>query len=169
MRSRRRSACALVACALLGDAAIGALWPATARPALLPIAAVAGIALAGGARAGMVGGFATGLVLDLLAGPASVAGVHTLIALLVGAAVGSARRDPRHSTAGFAALAGALAVAVAAVSFMMLQRALGYAGDDGLGTVVAQALVAGAITTPIARRVMPGSVGWPLSQVSTRP
>ena len=159
---------ALLACALIGDAAIGVAWPAVARPPLLPIAAVVAVAMAAGVRAGMVTGFTTGLVLDLLAGPVSIAGAHALSALAVGAVAGWTHRDPRHRTARFAALIGALGVACAAVMFMVLQRTLDHAMGDTMGTVVAHALAVGAVATPIVQQALCRSAGWPLSQTSAR-
>lgn len=168
MTPPRRTVVALIVGAVLGDAALGVLWPAVARPPLLPVAVVAAVALSGGVRAGMVTGFATGLVLDLLSGPVSVAGVHALTGLTVGAVVGWAHGDPRHRAAGFAALTGALGVAGAAVMLLLLQRSLGYAVGDTMGTVVTQALAVGTIATPIVQRVLRRSAGWPLPQASVR-
>lgn len=163
-----RRAAALLVCAVVGDAALGVLWPAAARPSLLPMAVVVAVAAGAGVRAGMVTGFATGLALDLLSGPAAVAGAHALTALTVGTLVGWVRRDHRHPTAAAAALTGALGVTGAAVMFIVLQRSLDAAGGGAMDTVVVQAFAVGTIVTPIAQRFLRRSAGWPLSQTSAR-
>lgn len=158
----------LLACALLVDAALRTLWPPAARAAVVPLAVVAAISLAQGVRRGMVAGFTVGVLLDVLAGPSSVAGVHALTGLLLGVAVGWTHRDPRHGDTGFAVVVGGLAVAVAAVVFTALQRSLGYAPPDTMGSVVAHAVVVGSVATPIAQRGVRVSAGWPLSLTSPR-
>lgn len=160
---------ALLAGAVVGDAALGAVWPAAARSPLLPIAVVAAVAVSAGVRAGMVTGFAAGLVLDLLAGPVSVAGAHALTALTTGTVAGWAHRDPRHRTARFAALVGALSAAGASVMLLFLQRALDHAAGDTVGSVVTHALAVGMVVTPIVHRMLRRSAGWPLPQTSARP
>lgn len=164
----RWTVAALLACALLGDAALGVLWPVVTRPPALPIAVVVAVGLVSGVRAGMVTGFATGLVLDLLSGSAAVAGVHALTALTVGAVMGWAHRDHRDRTAGSAALTGALGVGGASGMLLMLQRSLDHAMSDPIATVVVHALAVGAVATPIAQRMLRRSAGWPLSLPSTR-
>jgi rod shape-determining protein MreD len=159
---------ALSACGLLGDAALGVLWPVVTRPPALPIAVVVAVGLTSGVRAGMVTGFATGLVLDLLSGSAAVAGVHALTALTVGAVIGWAHRDHRDRTAGSVALTGALGVCGASGMLLMLQRSLDHAMSDPIATVVVHALAVGAFATPIAQRMLRRSAGWPLSLTSTR-
>lgn len=163
----RWTVAALLACALLGDAALGVLWPVVTRPPALPIAVVVAVGLVSGVRAGMVTGFTTGLVLDLLSGSAAVAGVHALTALTVGAVIGWAHRD-HDPTAGSAALTGALGVGGASGMLLMLQRSLDHAMSDPIATVVVHALAVGAVATPIAQRMLRRSAGWPLSLPSTR-
>lgn len=164
----RWTVAALLACALLGDAALGVLWPVVTRPPALPIAVVVAVGLVSGVRAGMVTGFTTGLVLDLLSGSAAVAGVHALTALTVGAVIGWAHRDHRDPTAGSAALTGALGVGGASGMLLMLQRSLDHVMSDPIATVVVHALAVGAVATPIAQRMLRRSAGWPLSLPSTR-
>jgi rod shape-determining protein MreD len=164
----RAAIVALLVCAVVGDAAAGVLWPAAARPPLLPIAVVVAVAAAAGVRAGMVTGFATGLVLDLLSGPAAVAGVHALTALTVGTVAGWAQRDHRHPTAAAAALSGALGVTGAAVMFLLLQQSLDAAGGGTVDTVVLPAFAVGTVVTPLVQRLLRRSAGWPLSQTSAR-
>ena len=168
MKPSHWTVAALLACALLGDAALGVLWPVATRPPSLPLAVVVAVALACGVRAGMVTGFATGLVLDLLAGSAAVAGVQALTALTVGTVIGWAYRDHRDRNAGFVALTGALGVGGASVMLLMLQRSLDHAMIDPIATVVVHALAVGAVATPIAQRMLRRSAGWPLPLTSTR-
>jgi rod shape-determining protein MreD len=155
----------LLSCAVLGDAGLGVLWPATTRPPVLTFAVVAGVALFGGGRLGVVAGFGAGVVLDLLSGSASLAGVHTLAALITGSAVGYVRRRRRHVPAGFAAATGGLAVSAAAVAAVVLHRMLGYTVGGIVGDVVGQALVAGAVATPLAWRALDRLSVRPLSDV----
>jgi len=164
----RAAIAALLVCAVIGDAALGVLWPAAARPPLLPMAVVVAVAASAGVRAGMVTGFATGLVLDLLAGSATVAGAHALTALTVGTVVGWAQRDHRHPTAAAGALSGALGVTGAAVMFMLLQQSLDAAGGGAVDTVVVPAFAVGTVVTPVVQRFLRRSVSWPLSQTSVR-
>jgi rod shape-determining protein MreD len=154
----------LLSFAMLGDAALGALQPAILRPPVLSLAVVAGVALIVGARVGMAVGFVAGVVLDMLSGPASLAGVHTLMALLIGVTVGLARRHVRHASSMLATVAGGLAVAGAAVLFVLLHRLLGSAVGDLREAVVGQALAAGAIVTPIVQRALLRLVVRPLLQ-----
>jgi rod shape-determining protein MreD len=154
----------LLSFAVLGDAALGALQPAILRPPVLSLAVVAGVALVVGARIGMAAGFVAGVVLDLLSGPASLAGVHTLMALLIGVAVGLGRRHVRHVSSMLATVAGGVAVAGAAVLFVVLHRLLGSAVGDLRAAVVGQALAAGAIVAPIAQRTLLRLVVRPLLQ-----
>lgn len=155
----RWTVAALLACALLGEAALGVLWPVVTRPPALPIAVVVAVGLTSGVRAGMVTGFATGLVLDLLSGSAAVAGVHALTALTVGAVMGWAHRDHRDRTAASVALTGALGVCGASGMLLMLQRSLDHAMSDPIATVVVHALAVGAVATPIAQRMLRTSAG----------
>jgi rod shape-determining protein MreD len=154
----------LLSFAMLGDAALGALQPAILRPPVLSLAVVGGIALVVGARVGMAVGFVAGVVLDMLSGPASLAGVHTLMALLIGVTVGLARQHVRHASSMLATVAGGLTVAGAAVFFVLLHRLLGSAVGDLRGAVVGQALAAGAIVTPIVQRTLLRLVVRPLLQ-----
>ena len=162
MTGRRTVIAGLLACALVGDAVFGALQPATVRPPLVCLAVVAGVALAAGARVGMVCGFAAGVMLDLLSGPASVAGVHTLTMVLTGAAAGYGRRHQQHDAPVVAAAAGSLVVAAAAVLSIALQRTLGSAVAHAFGPVAAQAVVVGAVVTTVAQRILLWRVVRPL-------
>jgi rod shape-determining protein MreD len=151
---RRAAIAALLLCALVGDAVLGALQPATARPPLVSLAVVAGVALFAGARLGMVSGLVAGVVLDLLSGPASVAGIQTLTTVLTGAVVGYGRRHPRHEAPAVAAAVGSLAVAGATVLSIVLQRMLGSAVAHAFGPAIAQAVVVGALVTTLAHRIL---------------
>jgi cell shape-determining protein MreD len=179
MTAPRLAIVALLACALAADAALGVLSPAVARPPLMLLAVVAGVALSGGIRAGMVTGFGVGLVLDLLSGPESLAGVHALTALTVGAAAGVVRRHaggrtrwqspygvrpPSQSMLTVAVVTGALAVAGAAMLSVALHRLVG--SDIGYLTsgIVAQALAAGSGVTPITHRAVRRLAVRPLVQ-----
>jgi rod shape-determining protein MreD len=162
--SQRLAITVLLSCAVLGDAALGALQPAIARPPLLSLAILAGVALVVGARAGMVIGFVTGVLLDMLSGPASLAGVHTLTALLIGVVVGLGRRQMRYPSSALATIGGGLGVAGAAVLSAALHRLLGSAVGPLLAVVVVQALAVGAIVTPIVQRTLLRLVVRPLLQ-----
>lgn len=160
--SQRTAITALLSCAVLGDAALGALQPATARPPLLSLAVVAGVALFAGARVGMVTGFVAGVLLDMLSGPASLAGVHTLTTLLVGTVVGYGRRHPLYPSFVVAAVAGGLAVAGAAALSVVLHRLVGSAVGHLFGAVVVHALAVGSVVTPIVQRTLRRRVVRPL-------
>ncbi|HSK90236.1 MAG TPA: hypothetical protein VK875_02880 [Euzebyales bacterium] len=164
---RRTAVCIVLASALVGDAALGAVRPAAVRPPVLLLAAVVAVATCGGVRAGMLAGFAAGIVLDALSGPASLAGVHTLTALLAGTTVGYARRHA-HRAGAFALIAGGLAVTGAGVVSVALHRLLGYAGGDMIDGVAVPALVAGTVVTPLAHRALRHFSSWPLSQHTLR-
>lgn len=153
---------ALLSCAVLGDAVLGALQPATARPPLVSLAAVAGVAVVAGARVGMIAGFAAGVVLDLLSGAASVAGVHILTLVLAGAAAGYGRRHPRRDASAVVAATGSLAVAGAAVLSILLQRMLGSSVASAVGQVIVQALMVGAVVTVVVHRIYLWRVVRPL-------
>jgi rod shape-determining protein MreD len=155
---------ALLALAVIGDAGLGALQPAAVRPPLLSLAVVVGVALFAGARVGMTSGFVAGVVLDLLSGAASVAGVHALTMVLTGTLAGYGRRHPRHGSPAFAAAVGGLAVCGAAVASITLQRLLGSAVAHALGPVVTQAVLVGSAVTPIAHRALRRRVVRPLLQ-----
>jgi rod shape-determining protein MreD len=134
------------------------------------LAVVAGIALVGGVRSGMVTGFAVGLLLDLVSGPVSLAGVYTLTALFTGMIVGYGRRHMRVSTwspAAFAGLVGGLATATGAVVSVGLHRLLGATVSD-LFANVAGAVAVGSIVTPLAQRALGRLAHRPLSQRSPR-
>jgi rod shape-determining protein MreD len=162
--SQRMAIAVLLCCGVLGDAALGALQPAIARPPLLSLATLAGFALVVGARVGMVIGFVAGVMLDMLSGPASVAGVHTLTALLIGVVVGLGRRHVEHPSSALATVAGGLAVAGAAVLSVALHRLVGSVVGQLLDAVVVQALAVGAIVTPIVQRTLLRHVVRPLLQ-----
>lgn len=161
---------ALVSGALLADAVLGVLRPGVTRPPLFVLAVVAGLALEGGVRWGMATAFVAGLILDLVSGPASVAGVHTLTALFAGTVVGYERRHVGASVwspAAFASVVGGLATATAAVVSVALHRLLGATVTDMFGSVAA-ALVVGSTVTPLAQRALRRLAHRPLSQRSPR-
>jgi rod shape-determining protein MreD len=167
---QRTAIVALLAGALVADAVLGILHPGVTRPPLFVLAVVAGIGLDRGVRLGMVTGFATGLLLDLVAGPVSLAGVHTLTALFVGTAAGWERRHLRASVWSptvVASTVGGLATVTAAVLSVMLHRLLGATVTDVFGSA-ASALAVGAIVTPVAQRALVRLAHRPLSQISTR-
>jgi rod shape-determining protein MreD len=156
--------------AVLADAVLGALRPATVRPPLLVLAVVAGVALVGGVRVGMVTGFVAGLLLDVLSGPASLVGVHTLTGLFAGTVAGYERRQSRAwvwSPSAFASVIGTLVVASAAALSVMLHRLLGTTVTDMLDSVVA-GVAAGAIVTPVAQRAQRWLAYRPLFERSPR-
>jgi rod shape-determining protein MreD len=160
----------LLACALVGDAALGALAPASPRPALLLLAVVAGAALSGGVRVGIVTGFGVGLLLDRLSGPESLAGVHALTALAVGTAAGVAnrrpegRRPPAQPSLSVAVVAGGSAVASAALLSVALHRLVGSDVGDLAAGVVVQALAVGSFVAPAAQRTLQWIAVRPLAQ-----
>lgn len=159
---RRVVIVAWLSCAVLGEACVGFLWPADVRPPLLAFAVVAGVALSVGTRVGVVAGFGTGVALDLLSGPASLAGVYTLTALIVGSASGALARRRRDAPSGSAAVAGALAVSTAAVVAVTLHRLFGYAIADVVSGVIGQGLALGAVVTPLVRHALARSSVRPL-------
>jgi rod shape-determining protein MreD len=153
---QRTAIVALLAGALVADAVLGILHPGVTRTPLFVLAVVAGIALEGGVRLGMITGFAAGLLLDLVSGPVSLAGVHTLTALIAGTAVGYERRHLRASVwspAAFASIVGGLATATAAALSVALHRLLGATVSDVFGSAAA-ALAVGATVTPLAQRAL---------------
>jgi cell shape-determining protein MreD len=104
------------------------------------------------------------VLLDMLSGPASLAGVHTLTALLIGVVVGLGRRQMRYPSSALATIGGGLGVAGAAVLSAALHRLLGSAVGPLLAVVVVQALAVGAIVTPIVQRTLLRLVVRPLLQ-----
>lgn len=162
----RAAALVVIGGALVVDAALGVLPGARVAAPSCTVAAVVAVAAAGGSRAGMLTGFGAGVVLDLLAGPAALAGVHTLTMLAVGVAVGSVRGRVRRAT-GFALCAGAVAVPAAVGVATGLQRLL-HPATGGMAEPVAAGAVVGALATPVVLRAVTLVAGRPLSQTAPR-
>lgn len=160
------AALVVVGGAVVVDTALGVLPDALVAAPLWTLSAVVAVAAAGGARAGMLSGFGAGVLLDLLAGPVALAGVHTLTALAVGVTVGSVGRRLGRAI-GFAVCAGAVAVPAAVGIATGLQRLL-HPATGGMAELVAAGAAVGALATPVALRAVTLVVGRPLSQTAPR-
>jgi cell shape-determining protein MreD len=164
---RMRPTVAVVSGAVFVDALMGAVRPGNGATAVCTIATVVAIAQVGGVRRGMVAGFATGMTLDLLAGPASVLGVQAITGLLVGAAVGAVgSRTPGNI--GAAVLTAVVAVPTTVVATAALRALAGPAEFGDPRAAVALAVCTGLVVTPVAARLITTFDGRPLPLARTR-
>lgn len=156
----------LVSMALVADAALGALAPAAARAPAAPLAVVAAVAISRGVEVGAVTGFATGIVLDLLAGEQAIMGAHALGGLLVGVLAALVHRYMGQETQASGIVVGAAAVGAGTVASGLLRSVIGTPWASTMGSVAVRAAIVGAVLTPIARHFVQKSVDRPLRQRS---
>ena len=149
MSPRRAVPAACVAGAVLADTVIATAGTAVPTAPIVTLAAVVGVGLARGTRVGALAGFAVGVVLDLLSGPAALGGVATLTCVTIGASAGGLTRHARASHVGTPAV-GAVLVACSTIVGLSAQ------GLTGWAPIVAAPLVAcagavGLLVTPVVR------------------
>ncbi len=143
---------ALLICgALAVDALLGTVQGGRAGVPVVTLSVVTALALAAGARAGMIAGFSVGTLLDLLADPSSLAGVHGLVGVALGAAAGAAAAHLERRVRG-AALVGSLAVPAAAILLLSLHGTIPVAWTAATRMVPWMTLV-GGIVTPLVLRL----------------
>ncbi len=165
MRARRLWA-PMVCGAITADALVGAVRPGLAGVPFVTLSVVTAVALAAGPRVGMIAGFSAGAVLDLLGGPVSLAGVHTIVGVAVGVVTGSAGAHLDGRNRG-ATMIGALAVTAGAILLLALHGTVAALKASIVGLVPCIAL-AGALVTPLALRVVKGTAGGPLTNRAPR-
>jgi rod shape-determining protein MreD len=144
----------LVVLAIVLDTVVGTARTGAPTAPVVTLAVVAGIALGAPGSVGAIAGFGAGVVLDLLAGPASPGGVHALVGLTVGSCVGAVR--PRLlGPIGSGLLIGAPVVVVAAAGTMALQG-LAASGPTLPVDIVALGALSGALACAMVVRFLRG-------------
>ncbi|MBW3605491.1 MAG: hypothetical protein KY460_11410 [Actinobacteria bacterium] len=157
---------ALLACGVVADAAMGVAFPDAGGVPVISLSTVTGLALISGSSRGMLFGFAVGVVLDLLAGPAVVGGAHALVGVPVGAVAGAIGR-PAPGRLHAAPLVGMVVVPVAVTAALLVHGLLGpvvFAAPEALW----RAGVAGALVTPLVVRVARQCAVRPLPNLAPR-
>lgn len=148
----RPAVASLTIVAMALDAGLAVARTGAPSVPVLTLAVVAAVGLAAGRSAGAVLGFVTGVVFDLLAGPASPGGVHALVGMAVGS--GAALVRPRLlGVVGAAAVTGPLLVAAAAAATLAMQGLVASGSSPSVESVVAGTL-AGAVACPMVVRWM---------------
>ena len=146
----------LLAGAMALDGALSTARMGAPSAPVATLSVVAAVALGIGGSTGAIAGFGAGVVLDLLAGPASPGGVHALVGLAVGTCAGVAR--PRVlGPVGSGVAIGAPAVGGGAAVIVTLQGLATSASSLPVEMVAGGAL-AGAIACPMVVRFLRGSL-----------
>lgn len=154
----RPAVAALAIVAMVLDAGLAVARTGAPSVPILTLAVVAAVGLAAGRSAGAVLGFVTGVVFDLLAGPASPGGVHALVGMAVGS--GAALARPRLlGDVSAAAVVGPLLVAAATAATLAMQGLVASGPSLSVESVAAGTL-AGAVACPMVVRL----VDRPLSE-----
>lgn len=119
---------------------------------------VVAFALAEGPATGMKYGFAAGIVLDLVAGPAHVVGLSALVLVALGYTIGILRPYLSATAPSSQVMAGGAGVALSVLSYGVLSALLDNVGGDPLGILQAtvgtglySGLVAPLVIRPILR------------------
>lgn len=145
---------ALLVVAIVLDAVVSTVRTGASTAPVVTLAVVAGIALAMGGSVGAIAGFGAGVVLDLLAGPASPGGVHAIVGLALGSCAGAVRPRLLGPVGGGVAV-GAPAVAVASAGTVALQGLATSAWSVPVD-IVAIGASSGAIACPMVVRFLRG-------------
>lgn len=141
----------LLVCGVLADGLVAMVRTGTGGAPAITLSVVTALALIAGPYRGMLWGFAAGVVLDLLAGPA-VGGVYALGGIVTGAVAGVAgRRAPLRLRArpviGVVVVPGVLLGALT-LHGMLGQPAMSFAG------ALQWSVVCGMLMTPLVARLV---------------
>lgn len=146
----------LVVGAMAFDAVLGAARTGAPSVPVVTLSVVAAVALGVGRSAGAIAGFGAGVVLDLLAGPASPGGVHALVGLAVGTFAGAVR--PRVlGPVGRGIAVGAPAVGTGTAVTLVLQG-LATSAPALPAEMVGLGTLAGAVACPMVVRLLRGAL-----------
>lgn len=145
--------------ALTLDALLGAARTGAPSAPVVTLSAVAGIGLAAKGRTGAITGFGAGVVLDLLAGPASPGGVHAFVGLAVGTVANVARPRVLGPVGGGVTVGGSTVGLGTAVT-LALQGLAASASVLPVDMVVLGVL-SGALTCPMVVRFLGGALPEP--------
>lgn len=138
------------------DAVLGTARMGAPSAPVVTLSVVAAVALGIGRSTGAGAGFGAGVVLDLLAGPASPGGVHALVGLAVGTCAGMPR--PRVlGPVGSGVAVGAPAVGAGTAVTLALQGLATSASSMPVDMVAIGAL-AGAVACPMVLRFLRGGL-----------
>jgi hypothetical protein len=149
---------ALLACGITADATVAIVQTGAGSTPVVTVSVVTALALVDGPYRGMLIGFAAGVVLDLLAGPA-VGGVHALGGVAVGALAGAVGGRAPDRPRGMA-LTGVVVVPAVALGVLTLHGLLGRPAVS-FGGALPWAVVCGAVVTPLT--------AWVSGRLAIRP
>lgn len=138
--------------AIVVDAVAGTARMGAPTVPVMTLSVVVAIALRTTGSVGAVAGFGAGVVVDLLAGPASPGGVHALVGLAVGMCAGALRPRLLGPVSAGAAV-GAPVVAAGSAVTLALQGLATSASSLPIETVAIGAL-SGAIACPMVLRFL---------------